>query len=73
MGTSREDARAEKARAAEVFGQIATVVGVGIIRINDGYGLKVNLSEQPAPGIVVPQEINGVPVRVEVIGAIRKQ
>lgn len=73
MGASREDARAEKARAAEVFGQIATVVGVGITRMDDGYGLKVNLSEKPDPGVNVPEDINGVPVRVEVIGPIRKR
>ncbi len=73
MGATREDARAEKARAAEIFGRIGTVVGVGITRIDDGYGLKVNLSAAPEPGTPVPEEVNGVPVRVEVVGTIRKR
>ncbi len=72
MGASRHDERAQKARAAKVFGLVGEVVGVGITRVNDGYGLKVNLRENPGPGVQVPQDVNGVPVRVEVTGPIRK-
>lgn len=73
MGSSKDDARAEKTHAAEIFGQIGTVVGVGITRVDDGYGLKINLQEQPDPDVEMPQDVNGVPVRVEVIGPIRKR
>lgn len=70
---SLDDARAAKTKAMEIFGRLAVVVGVGITRINGGYGIKVNLREQPAPGVDLPQTVNGVPVRVEVVGPIRKR
>lgn len=41
--------------------------------MNDGYGLKVNLRENPGSGVQVLQDVNGVPVRVEVTGPIRKR
>ena len=66
-----EEARAAKPEAASLFGSMATVVGVGITRVGEGYGLKVNLREQ-AKG-PLPAEVAGVPVQVEVVGAIRKQ
>ncbi|MBI4589923.1 MAG: hypothetical protein HY725_13895 [Candidatus Rokubacteria bacterium] len=70
---SLDDARAAKAKAMEIFGRLVVVVGVGITRIDGGYGIKVNLREQPAPGVDLPQTVNGVPVRVEVVGPIRKR
>lgn len=70
---SLDDARAVKAKVMEIFGHLAVVVGVGITRINGGYGIKVNLREQPAPGVDLPRTVNGVPVRVEVVGPIRKR
>lgn len=73
MGATKDDARAQKTRAAAVFGLVGEVVGVGITRVNSGYGLKVNLREEPAAGVEVPQDVNGVPVRVEVSGPIRKR
>ena len=73
MGATKDDARAQKVHAVEVFEQVGEVVGVGITRVNDSYGLKVNLRNQPVPGVQVPQDVNGVPVRVEVIGPIRKR
>lgn len=66
-----EEARAAKPRATDVFRSLAPVVGVGITRIGEGYGLKVNLSE--APKVSLPNEVAGVPVQVEVVGTIRKQ
>jgi len=67
-----EEARAAKARAMEVFRRKATVVGVGITRIGGGYGVKVNLETSPTPNVELPETIDGVPVRVEVVGRIRK-
>ncbi len=68
-----DQARAAKPLAATVFQSLATVVGVGITRIGDGYGLKVNLQSQPAGAATLPTEVGGVPVRVEVTGQPRKQ
>jgi len=74
MGSaSRDEARAEKAKALEIFARFGEVVGVGITRIDDGYGIKVNFREEPAAGAQLPQDVNGVPVKVEVIGTIRKR
>jgi len=66
-----DEARAAKGRALEIFGRLATVVGVGITRMDDGYGLKVNLREAPRPGVAIPKAVEGVPVRVEIVGSIR--
>ena len=70
---SLDEARAAKAPAAEAFGRLAEVLGVGITRIGKGYGLKVNLSRLPRGANSLPSEIVGVPVRVEVVGKIRKR
>jgi hypothetical protein len=70
-GVSIDAARAAKARVANAFRGVGDVVGVGLVSVGDGYGLKVNLAEPP--GSSVPTEIDGVPVRVEVVGTITKQ
>jgi hypothetical protein len=62
-----------KAPAAEAFGRLADVAGIGITRVGEGYGLKVNLSHLPPDADPLPTEIAGVPVRVEVVGRIGKQ
>jgi hypothetical protein len=67
------EARAAKPRALETFGRVARISGIGITRCNDGYGLKVNLAQPPDRGVRLPAEIDGVPVRVEVVGRIRKR
>ncbi|SOC53632.1 hypothetical protein SAMN05660748_0003 [Blastococcus aggregatus] len=46
------------------------VIGVGIVRHGDGYGVQVNLS---AEGISLPPEIDGVPIRTRVIGPVVAQ
>ena len=70
-GRTRDEARAAKARALEVFGRKAQVVGVGLTRIGGGYGVKVNLGATPPPDADLPDTVDGVPVRVEVVGTIR--
>jgi hypothetical protein len=69
---SIEKARNAKQEAAALFSRFATVVGIGITKVDDGYGIKVNLQEAPPPGIVLPQSVLGVPVKIEVVGRIRK-
>ena len=66
-------ARAAKARAHKVFSKLADVVGVGITTIGSEYGLKVNVSSPPPSSTTLPKEVDGVPVRVEVVGKIRKR
>ena len=70
---SREEARAEKARALEIFGEFGEVVGVGITRIDDGYGIKVNFKDEPAANARLLRDVNGVPVKIEIVGPIRKR
>jgi hypothetical protein len=74
MSASLKDAQAAKGRAAKVFGDLVGDVAVGIMKLGeDRFGLKINLTERPADGIVLPEDIEGVPVKVEVIGRIRKR
>ncbi len=68
-----DEARAAKKRALDVFERLARVVGIGITKVDDGYGVKVNLRDKPNDEVTLPETIDGVPVRVEVVGAIRKR
>ena len=70
---SLERARAAKARALEVFAKLGDVVGVGLTTIGDGYGLKVNLGTAPKDMSALPHEVDGVRVKVEIVGPIRKR
>jgi hypothetical protein len=64
-----DKARAAKLKAAVELAGLP-VVGIGITRVGEGYGLKVNLSEICES---VPSEIDGVPVKPEVVGKIVKR
>jgi hypothetical protein len=68
-----DEVRAAKPRALAVFESLAAVVGVGITRVGAGYGLKVNLREHPSADTPLPTEVDGVPVRLEVVGQPRAQ
>ena len=68
-----DEARAAKKRAMDVFKRLAPVVGIGITKIDGGYGVKVNLRDKPKGKVALPETIDGVPVRVGVVGAIRKR
>jgi hypothetical protein len=65
--------RAAKAHAHDVFSSLADVVGVGITTIGSEYGLKINLASPPEKSVELPTEVDGIPVKVEVVGRIRKQ
>ena len=74
MNANLKEAQAAKSRAAKVFGDLVGDVAIGIMKLGDDrFGLKVNLTEEPAEGLSLPDEIEGVPVTVEVVGRIRKQ
>jgi hypothetical protein len=69
--TGLEKARAAKKRAKTIFADKASVVGIGITRVGDRYGVKINLDAPPADDDDLPESIDGVPVRIEVVGPIR--
>ena len=73
MPATLEQARAAKQEAQKVFGRLGEVVGVGITRVDGGYGVKVNLRREPAAGSEIPSEVDGVPVRMAVVGPIHKR
>ena len=67
-----EQARNAKTKMASKLTTLGNA-GVGITRIDGGYGLKVNLTHALKDNSALPLEIDGVPVRFEVVGEIRKQ
>jgi hypothetical protein len=71
--TGLDEARAAKERAKAIFAEKASVVGIGITRIGDGYVVKVNLGAPPAADAGLPDIIDGVPIRIEVVGPIRRR
>ncbi len=68
-----DDARAAKAAAHKAFEAFAPVVGVGITQVGESYAVKINLAHPPKSAALMPAEINGVPVVVEIVGRITKQ
>ncbi len=71
--SSLAEARSAKQRVLSLLSAMPAVVGVGITRVDAGYGVKVNLSQPPGASDAIPKEIDGVPVKVEVVGQIRKR
>ena len=69
--TGLDEARAAKERAKAIFAGKSSVVGIGITRVGDRYGVKVNLNAPPAADAGFPESIDGVPIRMEVVGPIR--
>ncbi|MEX2282030.1 MAG: hypothetical protein WEE89_06065 [Gemmatimonadota bacterium] len=69
---SKERARAAKDKAMKRFERLGEVVGVGLTKVGDDYALKVNLKTDRDEK-KFPSTIDGVPVRVEVVGTIRKR
>lgn len=67
------EAREAKEKAKSIFAQYGSVNGVGLTRQGDCYAIKVNFESEPRDRAQMPQEIEGVPVIIQVIGAIRKQ
>lgn len=65
-------ARAVKPKALERFARLcgAKNVSVGITRIAGDYGVKVNLRTAPSAGVELPNDIEGVPIHVAVVGDV---
>jgi hypothetical protein len=72
-GCTLDRVQAVKSEAQSTFGRLAQVAGIGITRFGNGYGLKVNLERAPSAEVRLPNKISGVPVRIEIIGTIRKR
>jgi hypothetical protein len=74
MDTTLEQARVAKRKVGEVLGEVlgksATIVGVGITKVDDEYAVKVNLSSESQEEL--PLEIDGVQLVIEVVGEIKK-
>jgi hypothetical protein len=65
-------ARSARRKAARRLAGVPQVNGIGVVRMETGYGLKVNLAEEVGAG-VIPEAVDGVPLRAEVVGRIRRR
>ena len=67
-------ARVAKSKALELFDSLVGGAAVGLTRQRSGaYSLKVNLTEPPAANVTLPTEIDGIPLKIEIVGPIRKR
>jgi hypothetical protein len=69
-GVTIERARAAKTHILDHVADLPQVNGVGLARLGEGYAVKVNLSEPLENGKAIPQEWDGVPVVVDLVGRI---
>jgi hypothetical protein len=65
-------ARAAKAKVAKLVKGSDAVNGVGIARQGSGYAVKLNLARRTKTDSL-PSMVDGVPVKVEVVGEIAKR
>ena len=72
-GTDINTARRAKAKALSLFGNLAQLNGIGIGRVDDGYCVKINLNDDPPNAVRLPDKLDGVPIKVEVVGRIAKR
>jgi hypothetical protein len=69
-GATLERAQAAKATVAAALAGRPELKGIGIAVLDCGYGVKVNLSSHPAD-LLVPDDVDGVPVIIDIVGTIR--
>ena len=67
-----DEARNAKRKAVLQLARLPQVNGIGVVRLQGGYGLKVNLAEEMAPG-TIPETVDDVPLQVVVVGRIRRR
>ena len=65
-----QQARTAKESLRRTLAGRADVRGIGIAPASDGYGLQVNVHSE---GAGVPRRVDGVDVRVRVVGAVHAQ
>jgi hypothetical protein len=69
---SLSNARAVKEKVAALVAGEPSVRGIGISHEDGGYAVRLNILSGPRPQ-KIPDEVDGVPIRVHVVGRIRKQ
>lgn len=65
--------RAAKASVKARLGDVRGVCGIGITRDGPRYAVQVNLAQPPEGTLVLPAEVDGVPVVYHVVGTVHKQ
>ncbi|MEY2926938.1 MAG: hypothetical protein RL367_1415 [Pseudomonadota bacterium] len=71
MTVTIEMARLVKAKTGDLVREVAQVAGVGLTRVGDSWGIKVNLKS--AHKGQLPDDVDGVPVVYEVTGFATKR
>ncbi len=72
MGVDLKRAQAAQDRLAEQLSGNPEVIGIGLTRADGGYVVKVNVRTEQAHESI-PAEVDGVSVRVQTVGRIRKR
>jgi hypothetical protein len=67
-----DEARAAKAKVIAAFAYDPSVNGIGITWVDEGYAVKLNLKTPPTAESLFPDQIDGGPIKVDVVGDIRK-
>jgi hypothetical protein len=65
-----EQAERAKEKLDVLLGDAHDVRGLGIAVLDGGFGIKLNLQRAPKSGSI-PDDVDGVPVIIDVVGAIR--
>jgi hypothetical protein len=65
-----EAARAAKEKVRELIAGVEGVRGLGLTSVGSRYAVKVNLSAQ-LENLSLPDDVDGVPVVIDVVGAIK--
>lgn len=66
---SRDEARAAKLSLASRLGGLRDVRGVGLLVLKDGWAIRVNVkTDDVAVLSAIPEQVDGVPVCVRVVG-----
>jgi hypothetical protein len=73
MPITIDQARTAKDVAKTELAGVPGIMGIGLTKIGDDYALKINLRQALPANMRVPESIAGVPVKVEVVGTIRKR
>lgn len=66
-----DQARAAKERLSQQLRNRAEVNGIGITRLGESFAVRINCAN--LPDVPLPDQVDGVPVTVVVIGPIVKQ
>lgn len=65
-------AQAAQDQLLDALGEHPDINGIGLARAKGGYVVKVNVRADPARD-AIPPEVDGVTVRVQTVGRIRKR